>query len=237
MARKMTEWPSKQGPISKIMPSDGCKGDTVPLAVDQWYDSHEFGCHLGNVGVEQRIDWELLRRIADEGWEFGLHAPINAKEDLDEFLWGKGFIEERLDRPMFGVRHHYWSIDWRQPHLTYRKHVNAGFRYDMSIAWRDIPGFRAGTTLPYRPFDPDRNEALDLYVVPTAIMDGHVISGPDGENQAIESIADVVDKVRQAGGILVLDWHTEVACNAERREMRGRPHVPPQRKVKKRLLE
>ena len=26
MARKMTEWPSKRGPITKIMPSDGCIG-------------------------------------------------------------------------------------------------------------------------------------------------------------------------------------------------------------------
>jgi hypothetical protein len=25
--------------------------DRVPLAVDQWYDFHEFGCHLGNVGL------------------------------------------------------------------------------------------------------------------------------------------------------------------------------------------
>ncbi len=37
-------------PIAKIMPSDGCKGDTIPLAVEKWYDFHEFGCHLGNVG-------------------------------------------------------------------------------------------------------------------------------------------------------------------------------------------
>ena len=50
MARKMTEWPSKRGPITKIMPSDGCIGDTVPLAVGKWYDFHEFGWHMGNVG-------------------------------------------------------------------------------------------------------------------------------------------------------------------------------------------
>ncbi len=50
MARKMTEWPSKRWPIAKIMPSDGCKWDTVPLAVGRWYNFHEFGCHLGNVG-------------------------------------------------------------------------------------------------------------------------------------------------------------------------------------------
>ena len=50
MARKMTEWPSKRGPITKIMPSDGCIGDTVPLAVGKWCDFHEFGWYMGNVG-------------------------------------------------------------------------------------------------------------------------------------------------------------------------------------------
>ena len=49
MARKMTEWPSKGGPITKIMPSDGCIGDTVPLAVGKWCDFHEFGWYMGNV--------------------------------------------------------------------------------------------------------------------------------------------------------------------------------------------
>ena len=51
MARKMTEWPSERRPLTKIRPSDGCKEDGVPLAVDQWYDFHEFGCHLGNVSL------------------------------------------------------------------------------------------------------------------------------------------------------------------------------------------
>ena len=55
MARKMTEWPSKRGPITKIMPSDGCIGDTVPLAVGKWYDFHEFGWYMGNVGFNIRF--------------------------------------------------------------------------------------------------------------------------------------------------------------------------------------
>ena len=54
MARKMTEWPSKRGPITKIMPSDGCIGDTVPLAVGKWYEFHEFGWYMGNVGLNHR---------------------------------------------------------------------------------------------------------------------------------------------------------------------------------------
>ena len=51
MAGQVTEWPSNRGPISKIWQSDGCNGDTVPLAVRQWYNFHSVGCHLGNVGV------------------------------------------------------------------------------------------------------------------------------------------------------------------------------------------
>ena len=54
MARKMTEWPSKRGPITKIMPSDGCIGDTVPLAVGKWYEFHEFGWYMGNVGSDKQ---------------------------------------------------------------------------------------------------------------------------------------------------------------------------------------
>ncbi len=51
MAENMGKWPSNRGPISIIMPSDGGKGDTAPLALGLWYDFHEVGGHLGNVGL------------------------------------------------------------------------------------------------------------------------------------------------------------------------------------------
>ncbi len=49
MAENLGKWPSKRGPISKIRPSDGCRRDAVPLALEWWYDFPEFGCRLGNV--------------------------------------------------------------------------------------------------------------------------------------------------------------------------------------------
>ena len=63
MARKMTEWPSKRGPITKIMPSDGCIGDTVPLAVGKWYDFHEFGWYMGNVGQGNKARSKVRARV------------------------------------------------------------------------------------------------------------------------------------------------------------------------------
>ncbi len=51
MVRKMTAWPSKRGPITKIMLPEGVKGDAAPLALGWCYDFHEVGGHLGNVGL------------------------------------------------------------------------------------------------------------------------------------------------------------------------------------------
>ncbi len=165
--------------------------------------------------LDPGADWALLRKMAADGWEFGLHPPIHAKDDLDILLWCKRTIEARLAAPVHGLRHHYWALDWRRPHLTWRRHVNAGFRYDASIAWRDRPGFRTGTSLPFRPFDPGRARALDLLVLPSSLMDGHVIGNP-AVGPAAGAAAALLAAAREAGGLAVLDWHTETACDALR---------------------
>ena len=50
MAANLAKWPSNRGLISKIRPSDGCKGDTVPSTGVWGYDFLEFEGYLGNVG-------------------------------------------------------------------------------------------------------------------------------------------------------------------------------------------
>jgi hypothetical protein len=175
--------------------------------------------HLNDVRssvFNRDVPWDRLRALADEGFEFGVHAAINAKNSLDEFIAVKAAVEDRIGHPVFGLRHHYFSIDWREPFRTWRKHVNAGFRYDTSIAWRDATGFRAGTCLPYRPWDPERQRALDLYVLPTSIMDAHILgagtrAGLDGPVAAACALAQ---RIAGQNGLLVLDWHTETGCDA-----------------------
>ena len=51
MAANLAKWPSNRGLISKIRPSDGCKGNTVPSTAVRGYDLRKPGGHLGNVGV------------------------------------------------------------------------------------------------------------------------------------------------------------------------------------------
>jgi hypothetical protein len=177
--------------------------------------------------VEQKIDWGILREMAAAGWEFGLHAPIYAKREVSALVWGKQFIEEKIGQPVSGLRHHYWALDWRQPHLTFRKHIAAGFQYDASIAWRDSEGFRAGTCFPFQPFDPDRQAAMPIFELPTCLMDGHVVEAstssfepPSSRPKAGESGAarahTLLRQIKARNGVAFLNWHTETACNRYR---------------------
>jgi hypothetical protein len=163
--------------------------------------------------ANQPVDWRILHSMADDGWEFGLHAPIHAKEHVWAWQQGKEFIEKQIGHPAKGLRHHYWALDWVQPHLTFRRHVQAGFQYDTSIAWKNSAGFRAGTCLPFQPFDLGTDRALDLYEVPTALMDGHICTPRKLLDHAVGDGRALLDVIKRRGGVALLNWHTETACN------------------------
>jgi hypothetical protein len=161
----------------------------------------------------QAIDWRILRSMADDGWEFGLHAPIRAKEHVWALQQGREFIEDKIGHRAAGLRHHYWALDWVQPHLTFRKHIQAGFQYDTSIAWRNRAGFRAGTCLPFRPFDPGSDTALDLCEIPTALMDSHICTQGKPVDESVGAGLALIDAIKRRGGVALLNWHTETVCN------------------------
>ncbi len=79
MARKMAEWHPKHRPITKIMRPDGVKRNTAPLALGLWYNFHEVGGYLGNVGLERpsTTDHSSLAGVSGAGAgvvQFGLVA-------------------------------------------------------------------------------------------------------------------------------------------------------------------
>ena len=67
------------------------KGDAVPLAVDQWYDFHEFGCHLGNVGrnddpvifFEHKAMYDMEMDVPDEPYAIAFGEANVTREGDD----------------------------------------------------------------------------------------------------------------------------------------------------------
>jgi hypothetical protein len=64
-------------------------------------------------------------------------------------------------------------------------------------------------------------------------MDGHIIKNPDDVSSAVEEGLGIVRKVKEQGGVVVLDWHTETACNA----YNYRSHLTVLRHILEPLLE
>jgi hypothetical protein len=183
-------------------------------------------------------DWDRLRSMADSGWEFGLHPSIKTRCFPESFPSAKAYLESKLGLGVHGVRHHSLALDWRRPYVTHSAHARCGLRYDSSIAWMDEAGFRAGTCLPYRPFDPDGNATVPLLVIPLSLQDRHIIRWRSmvQERQyeaAVEAGLSIVDRVKNHGGSAVLDWHQESAFN----ELSYARHLDVLRAILKRVLE
>lgn len=156
--------------------------------------------------------WQIMRQLADCGWEIGLHTSIHGLE-ADEYIQSeKRDLELFLGRPVTGSRSHYWNIDWRNPIASFRRLEAAGLTYDLSLAWKDSPGFRSGTTLPYHPYDKEHMNGLKLLVIPTSLMDGHLFEYRSDTNPQI-LFQRILQQVRTNNGILTLDWHTRTWCN------------------------
>jgi hypothetical protein len=157
--------------------------------------------------------WHIIHELAEQGWEIGLHASMHALSNEDFLRREKRDLEDFLGAPVTGNRCHYWHINWRDPEESFRRLVNTGFHYDSSMAWRNSVGFRSGTSLPYYPFDTLQAQAFQLLEIPTAVMDGHFFEYPV-RTDAHSLFASIVKQIREYGGVLNLNWHTETWVDA-----------------------
>jgi hypothetical protein len=149
----------------------------------------------------------LARSIADEGMELGLHSSIRAwefanrfEEEAQRFAAGFGC------RPQ-GVRAHWWSLKPGAHEDSMRVAARAGFVYDSSLGMNERSGFRRGTAYPFLPFDPLTGEHTGLVEVPPTIMDDALLL--EGGNP-VATLRRRLEMVRDSGGVLVLDWHSDV---------------------------
>jgi hypothetical protein len=140
-----------------------------------------------------------FRDLAEAGAEIGIHFSLQAGRSAEQVAREHARLEDVLERPIRSARHHWWALG-REPWRTLRAHAEAGLKVDCSFGFNDRPGFRRGIAVPFRPFDPERGQTVDLWSLPTVAMDHAVSDGVDG-------LERLFDKTAAVGGALVLDWH------------------------------
>jgi hypothetical protein len=151
-----------------------------------------------------RVVETLLRLDA----EIGLHASYSAA--LDPALIADEKAElERLGATLHGQRYHYLRVD---PHANLAPLADLGFAYDSSLGFGGLPGYRAGTAHPFRPWSLADDRPLDLIEIPLAAMDV-TLAEPRylglSVQEAERRLLALLDHAAVDGGGFSILWHPD----------------------------
>jgi hypothetical protein len=181
----------------------GARGSTF-FVLGGHHDPHDGPAPDVYVSLRPR----LIETLVASGAEVGVHGSYRAADDpavLDE----EKTLVESLGADVAGHRYHYLRVD---PHRNLAPLARLGFAYDTTLGFPDAVGFRAGIATPFRPWDADRDEPLDLLEIPLAVMDATLaeeryLGLP--ARAAWTHLVRLLDWAAANGGAFAILWHPD----------------------------
>ncbi len=152
---------------------------------------------------------EIMRTLADEGFDIGLHGSYHAGLRPGALRRERDALEQATGLPIETTRQHllHWDARW-----TPALQEAAGLRVDSSLGFNRNVGFRAGTSLPFRLFDVTEHKQLQLLEVPPVLQDVSLLGAWGLEltlDRARERVAEFVTTAEAAGTAVTLVFHPD----------------------------
>jgi peptidoglycan/xylan/chitin deacetylase (PgdA/CDA1 family) len=153
------------------------------------------------------IEFEL-GSIIDSDCEIGLHGGHSAFDDLAVLKDEKNRLERVIGRQVVGYRNHF--LRFKVP-TTWENLQHAGFKYDSSLCFPEVVGFRNGMCHPFKPINALSNQEIDIFEFPLVIQD--VILGQRymrlDEKTAFDVCKYILDQVEINQGAVTILWHND----------------------------
>lgn len=147
---------------------------------------------------------KLIRKIVNR-FPVGLHPSFAASDSNATLTVEKTRLQSIVGKDIVMSRFHF--IKMRFPESC-RNLVKAGISEDYSMGYPDEPGFRAGIARSYYFYDIQEEKKTGLKLIPFQIMDvtlsQYKAMKPEDAN---ETIAEIINETRKAGGQFVSIWH------------------------------
>jgi peptidoglycan/xylan/chitin deacetylase (PgdA/CDA1 family) len=210
----------KQGPISEIKHSvSQMRSKKLPLwnfdaiiKLEEQYEAKSSFYFMAENPGDQDYAYPIedcesaLADIVDRGSEIGLHGGYSSCSHPEELKSKKERIEKILNKKIIGYRNHYLRFTvpetWRYLHDT-------GFLYDTTIGYADCVGFRNGMCHPFKPYDLQKREIIDIIEIPLVVMDDslfdHYMRLDSG--RAWDITRRLIDVVSEYHGVITFLWH------------------------------
>lgn len=146
-----------------------------------------------------------LVKSLDKHSEIGIHPSYESFDDSEKIKIEKEKLERITEREIVKSRQHFLRLNFPD---TYEHLILNGILEDYSLGYADQIGFRAGTSLPFRFYNVEKEEMTDLLVHPFCIMDVtlkqyHAYS----IEEAIMEVKMIKDIIKETKGCLSFIWH------------------------------
>ena len=151
------------------------------------------------------VEYEL-GTISDNGWEVGLHGGHESYNNLEDIKKKKQKLEKVLGKGVIGYRNH--CLRFKTPN-TWELLSKAGFKYDSTFGYADCVGFRNGMCHPFKPFNLNTGQHIDILEIPLTIMDATLLRDymQLDFKKAWEFTKGLIDTVEQLNGVITILWH------------------------------
>ena len=152
-----------------------------------------------------------LAHLREAEVEIGLHGSYVAHDRLEMLVDQKKRLEDWCRRPVAGHRSHFYRFAYPR---SWAWQYRAGFSYDASLGYPDLPGFRSGAASPTQFCDPEHGPVA-FAACPTGILDQHFF-WPNAwpEEQVEQFLSSLVSRLASLGGVLTVDWHSYTSSSS-----------------------
>jgi hypothetical protein len=158
-------------------------------------------------GITGRQGRGAVRQVLDSGAKIGLHASYQAGINSELIAGEKARLEDICGQEIYRNRHHY--LAWREIEDGWAL-AKAGIKWDSTLGYVDVAGFRLGVCHPIELFDPVKLRPFGIEEHPLLVMDA-TLSGERymnlSQQQAFEYCDGLIKQTRKYNGQFVMLWH------------------------------
>jgi len=144
---------------------------------------------------------ELLLNLEQHEHEIAVHGNFGTAESSDvlsaQIISMNDHYRPQTDYS--GIRQHYLEYSFPE---TWKIHAESNLKYDGTLGFSDMMGFRAGTAQPYQ-------TGLGIVEIPLTIMDTYLrkFDHPDLHSYWQSKIRRIIPWIKYTKGILSINWH------------------------------
>ena len=165
------------------------------------YSEYDKNPHYHNKGFQSLLKGLSLKHA------MGLHPSYESFNYLEKISIEKKRLEDIIEKKITSARCHFLRIHFPE---TYRAFINEGITDDYTMIYASQSGFRTGLSIPYKWFDLQKNEATNLTIHPSTVMEGTLRDyNKLLPTQASEFITELMQEVKNNGGEFVSIWHND----------------------------